>query len=128
VGSRQVRRIDAFACDGVLETIEPLVSDANQLIPIGRHPGKGGDPWSMVTGKCQLKGARVSANTVSIRRPRASDLCSIGLAVKEKQIHRGQCGKRIRGGRAFLERGFRRREELRRASGVAVLVVNFLET
>jgi len=64
---------------GVLETIEPLVSDANQLIRLVAILGKGGDAVVHGHGECQLKGAESLRKHGFNTTAKGERLCSIGL-------------------------------------------------
>src|SRR6266403_1428010 len=79
-GSRQARWIDGRSrVIGVLETIEPLVSDANQLIRLVAILGKGGDAVVHGHGESQLKGAESLRKHGFNTTAKGERLCRIGL-------------------------------------------------
>src|ERR1700686_1487694 len=110
----------------MLETIEPLIGDANQLIRLIAILGKSGDAVVHGYGKSQLKRAeslrKYSFNTAT----ESESLGGIGLGKKQGKLVAAAAESRVGSAKRFLKRGCGGAKNLVAAT-VAVLVVDFLE-
>ena len=111
---------------GLLETIEPLVGDADQEIRLIAILGKGGHAVVHSDQKRQLK------RTESLRKndfnttAECEGLGRVGLRQKQGKFVAADAKRGVGGAKSFLQRGGGGAENFV-AAGVAILIVNFLE-